>query len=196
MLARTTTLLLLLGSVAWFAREPGWESGLVAAGFLATLVTLEIQRLKRAPHPHDVALFEELLRTLPPPTVENVRTHGFGGSIKTSDLHPLWEFVEKWTDIAHEFHDPTLERLRSSLLSAVAEFNRATGTHTFKIGSDASKVYPDAKYEPPDYKKPKHVREAVAEIEQLAEEVADQYRALVEAGRSRLRKALNVVANP
>ena len=133
MLARTTTLLLLLGSVAWFAREPGWEPGLVAAGFLATLVGLEVQRLKRAPHPHGVALFEKLLRTLPPPTVENVRTHGFGGAIKTSDLHPLWGFAETWTDIGHEFHDPTLERLRNSLLSKVTEFNRATGTHTLAL---------------------------------------------------------------
>lgn len=195
MIARVTTFLLLLGSVAWFAREPGWEPALVAAGFLASLVGLEVRRAKREPHPHDIALFEKFLRTLPPASVENVRTHGFGGSIRTSDLHPLWEFAETWTDIGHEFHDPALERLRSSLLTTVQRFNRTTGTHTFKIASDSSKVYPDAKYEPPDYEKPEYVREAVAEIEQLADEVAQRYRALVEAGRSQLRVPPDAMAH-
>ena len=145
MLARVTTLLLLLASTAWLASEPGWESGIVAAGFLAAFVAQEVRRLKRIPHPHDVGLFDELLHTLPPPTVENVRTHAFGSPIRTSDLHPLWE---------------------------------------------------DAKYEPPDFELPKHVREAVAEIEQLAGEVAERYRALVEAGRTRLGAALSVVPDP
>ena len=196
MLTRITTLLLLVGSVAWFARDPGWEPGLLAASSLATLLVLEVQRSRREPHPHDVALFEELLRTLPPPAVENVRTHGFGGSIRTSDLHPLWEFAETWIDVGHEFHDPTLEQLRRSLLSSVERFNKATGTHTFKVGHDASRVYPDAKYEPPDYKKPEYVREATAEIDQLALAVAQRYRTLVEAGRNRLRVAPGAVADP
>ncbi|MEL6611683.1 MAG: hypothetical protein AAFQ53_06285, partial [Bacteroidota bacterium] len=63
-------------------------------------------------------------------------------------------------------------------------------------GHDASRVYPDAKYEPPDYKKPEHVRKAIAEIDQLAVEVAQRYRVLVEAGRSRLRIAPGAVADP
>jgi hypothetical protein len=55
MLARITTLLLLIGSVEWFALEPGLESGLMAAGFSVTLVSIEVQRSKREPHPHDVS---------------------------------------------------------------------------------------------------------------------------------------------
>lgn len=58
------------------------------------------------PHPHNLALIDQVHRQLSVGLQRFLRQHGFGSPIRRDILHPLYEMNEDWIGVRFECHDP------------------------------------------------------------------------------------------
>lgn len=114
----------LLATVAWFVKDPGWDSFAAAlltfAGFLSLDINITLaQREKET----DVALYSKIVNELPSTgTIKFLRDFDFGGSFKLESLNQLINFVERWGGPEFRFHDAEIEKSKNGLYDASKNF--------------------------------------------------------------------------
>jgi len=131
-----------LFAVAMAFKNPGAES-IVAATF-AVLVYLALdvwwfwtQRVT----PHDKQLFEKFKAALPSESGHIkflLHDHDFGDDFEQRLLNPLNEFLYKWDNEEHRFHDRKLDDALTEFQSALRAFSNEIGSRTAPSRVDAT----------------------------------------------------------
>jgi hypothetical protein len=123
-LKRSSTLVILLLSLTWLCRAPGWDSLIAFIGALVAYLGLDLWQTGRNVSSHDRELADRLLRLLPPesPTTYLLRSHDLAVPFQYSSIKPLFELHDTWKGVGYEFDDKKLEKARKTLFAKLAEF--------------------------------------------------------------------------
>lgn len=182
---------IVLVAVPLVAADPAPFPWGLAGGLAAAVITylgtyaldyFAFLRAGREGHPHDVALFRELLDLLKPGDVR--ATFGefdFGGAFRYDDIRELNRFAETWDTPDKEFRDKALEKARKIALGNAVVVAReiAFRTRPMGVGLQTVKL---AGCDP----QPESVRDDARVINEAATEFATSYEELIRLGRRRL----------
>ncbi len=137
---------------------------------------------RRTGHPHDVALFKELLDLLKPAEVRILyRDFDFGGAFRYEDVSAVNRFVDGWKSADKDFRDRGIEKAKRDIYTKAAVVAREIAYRTRPLTGGLQTV----KLANVD-QQPESVREDAGVINEAASQFAKSYEAFVRLGRDRL----------
>jgi len=133
----------------------------------------------------DRALFEAFQKELPfEGSIRFLRDHDLWLAFDLARLFDLEHFAIRWTDAAHKFHDPKLERAKRLLRDMADQFRWAVAKNTFPR-------LPDRQLQeiPPEWytEQPERYKEVYEMLSRMADEIVAAHQRFVELARKRLR---------
>jgi len=186
---------ILMLAEAWFlqgvfAGKPSWDASLAFVGAIAAFFAkdyvkgrLNVGQPARA---HDSELFEAFLTEFPvEPTFNMLKEYDFGNSFWSSQMRPLFNFADAWSDVDKEFLDSALEKKRKALLKAAQELSMEFAKRTVPVGNgEKSSVFSDRlRAEGP---RPPFVLEDAKVLNQKSREFVPLYEDFVRSGKRKL----------
>ena len=135
----------------------------------------------------DKTLFAKFLDTLPSSgSIEFLKTFDMGfGSFETEQLSQLKDFYYNWNKPEYEFLDSELEKKRRELRNVVQKYLDSYSKNTFltyDIDQKRAYVLPEWKITQPE-----NYRQAIEELNSLADEVVKAHTDLVRSARVKLK---------
>jgi hypothetical protein len=137
-------------------------------------------------NPIDKALFEKFLAEFPSSSssIHMLKTHDWGSAFNMKNLKELEEFVADWNTLEREFLNEELEDKRKKLWQACAQFDYKLSLGAYNLHSEIYSCIPDQYRGTDDW--PEHVDDKLKELNDLADQCWDHYRAFVQFGRRQL----------
>jgi hypothetical protein len=168
----------LMLTLAWFARDPDWEQGILAVTFFFAWLGMEVFP-GRGLTEHDCKLFKAFTEVLPSdgPSLVFLKEHDLGGEFQSSCLDQIDEFLRTWQNAEHEFNNKKLEKQRKALIEVATKFRRELGNKVASAGNGyLSLGLQDLETRP-------HVLRSQDELNKLATEVYKAHQELIRLGR-------------
>ena len=188
MILKSTNLLALLLSEAWFIKQPDWEPAILFIGFLSNLIIQEIKSKNlKNDNLQDKELFKNLLNELPSNegSINFLREHDFHNSFKIDKLDQIRIFARNWDNAEYGFLNKKLENLRTELLNLIYEFIDVSSHHTFPLANGFQTAIP--RYTD-NHKIPEKAKEMIKRMNQLGDSIFIKHQELIREAK----KTLNV----
>jgi hypothetical protein len=143
---RYTGLFILLFTFAWWTQVRDWEPAIT---FLTTLLVFIGQDVyfHRRDQNHernlerDKQLLEDLLLLLKPNNeIMFLKQHDHGASFLFSSVKNVFRFADTWNTSDREFLNPSLEKLRKSLVEAASIYVQKTAHYTYSDGKGSQEL--------------------------------------------------------
>jgi len=186
MILKSTNLLALLLSEAWFIKQPDWEPAILFIGFLSSLIIQEMKsnNLKNS-NLQDKELFRKLLNELPSNdgSINFLREHDFHNSFKLARLDQIRIFARNWDNAEYEFLNKKLENLRIELLNLIYEFIDISSHNTFSLANGFQTAIPKYtdNHEIPDIRK-----KSIKKMNQLGDDIFIKHQELIKEAKKML----------
>lgn len=173
----------LMLTVAWFARDPGWEQGILTVTFLFAWLGMEVLP-GRGLSEHDRKLLNAFTEVLPSdgPSVVFLKEHDIGGEFQSSCLNQLDEFMHCWQNAEHEFNNKKLESQRRVLIDVTAKFRNELAKNVSGIGNGYLSMGLH------DFETRPHALRAKDQLNKMATEVYKSHQELIRLGKSLLSR--------
>ncbi len=188
MFIKTLTLIALLASVAWVARDPGWEPAITSIGLLISLIGIEIaekkKSLRNTLNNADKVLFETFCKEFPSDgvTMRLLRERGYGDIFSLPELDDIIVFLDKWNSADHEFQNKELEKSRKHLYDIVRQYKSELMRNSFSLPTDTRIFSIGPKDVPLD-----DSRRATSEfLNGLGDSIIEEHQNLIRLGRRQL----------
>ena len=187
MIAKLTTLALVLLSLTWLCRAPDWEPAISSIVFLSAYLGIEYRSQKKSLTKHDINLMETFRSNFQKEsgTLRMLRDHDMAVPFRRENLDPVFNFNETWRGADYEFDDQELESRLKSFKKKCSEYGLYVALNTYP-----DRV--DAKCQTMDYKEKKNtnVREEIREkLNTLGNELHAEYESVVRTFRKKLKEA-------
>ncbi len=192
--AKFLTVFGMLATVAWFFWNPkGWTFQwepivvflLTLAGFVGAEITGRRYQSKAdlsAPRDGDVLLLRELIQLLPSDgVIDFLRHHDFLNDFELDAIGPLREFLHRWDNAEHEFHNAELEQLRKELISATEGLSHSISKYTSSNKTGIQAVRVDRLKHIAEHEE--RFRREADIINSAADEVVQKHQELIRTGR-------------
>lgn len=182
---------IIVAAVPLVQRDPQpfpWElTGFLITALLVYLGTYtEDYRAWRASasngHPHDAAMFKQLLDLLPPEQYQPfLDSFDFGNAFRASEVQPLNQFVDQWRLADAEFRDRKLEAAKARALITGTQLAEAISLRTRYLNDQLLTVKLLSTDERTD-----SVLEDARIVNSAARAFSTDYKKLLQLGRRRL----------
>jgi hypothetical protein len=187
-LVKLANLVVLILTVLWLSKDPGWDSLVAMATAFVVLLGLEVTDRSEPNKSETVGgpdqeLFLEFLNIMPSDgAIRFLRKQEMGGHFNRRGLDDLYAFVGTWEDVTHEFQDSKLEAKRKQLLQQVNDYCDLIGLYTEQDHGDSHHIRPYLRHEQPD-----EFQKAVRELHKQADKIVKLYDEFIRLGRKKLR---------
>lgn len=202
------SILALLSFLAWFlwpnpeSWNFEWEP---LIGFILVLITYlgleakdhhrepasEIEHpepVEAAPDADDLDLLRKFRGLLEPADIKFFREHDFLGSFPNEPMKRLFEYLETWTTVEHEFIDPVVQEEHAKFREKAKDLGHVLSAYTTNNG-DFSTVKPPGPQAGPT---PEWVRKEAEEINQKASEFVEAHQEFLKFARNKFSGARNL----
>lgn len=186
-LLRYLTLILLLVTIVWLVRDPGWNPLVTFLTALIAFVGLyhKVNQVRKPDETEvpDKCLFDALRKNLSfEGKTHFLKTHDFGGEFKSCELDKIKEFEHNWVGPEHEFIDQELEAKKKKLHEKVSSFMNAIRKYTFTEGNGWQRIPKEWRFE-----KEKQYEYAENLLNSSAEAVVNLQEDLFQTARKKLK---------
>jgi len=184
-LLRIPAFILVLCSVAWFARTLQWDSFITFLGAIGAYLGTEYALYKKGPsqdNEHDIALFEEFQKALPfEDSIRFLQQTDMAGSFRSSDVEHIRQFHATWDNADYEFKDRVIEKARMRVYRAIDDFINYSAENILRHHNFLLRVPKEWKEEKPD-----KYNKVVDTLNDMADEIVDSHQELIRIVKKKL----------
>ncbi|WP_085918454.1 hypothetical protein [Halomonas sp. CSM-2] len=195
-------ILVLLGFLAWFLWPDfdtwafEWEPLLGLILVFVTYLGLEAKDhhqpqsddkvlVETKPGEDDVRLLAMFRKLLEPADVTFFREHDFLGSFRNEPVKRLFEYLETWTTVEHEFIDSAVEEQHGKFRQKAMALGLVLSQYTTNHGEFSTVKPPGSQNEPT----PEWVKKEAEEINQKASDFVEAHQEFLKFARNRFSGA-------
>lgn len=140
------------------------------------------------PDGDDARLLVTFRELLEPADIKFFREHDFLGSFPNEPMKRLFEYLETWTTVEHEFIDPAVEKAHGKFREKAKALGLVLSKYTTNHGDFSTVKPPGPQSGPP----PEWVKEEAQEINQKATNFVEAHQEFLKFARNRFSGASNL----